>query len=112
MPGSYGCVLFAGERPRATFEPRAVILGASRLELTGLVVREGLGATAGGLAIGLVLASAGTRLMRSALFGVAPLDPIAFIAAPLILLPVALLACAIPARRAAAADPAEALRCE
>jgi putative ABC transport system permease protein len=46
------------------------------------------------------------------LFGVAPLDPISFTAAPFVLAIVALLACILPARRAASTDPAEALRCE
>jgi putative ABC transport system permease protein len=109
--GLYGVLSYSVSQRRRELGVRAA-LGASRRALTGLVVREGLGATSGGLAIGLVLASAGARLMRSALFGIAPLDPISFIVAPLVLVPVALLACAIPARRAAAADPAESLRCE
>ena len=77
-----------------------------------LVVREGMATTAIGLATGLIAAAALTRFMRGALFGVAPLDFVSFAAAPAILVIVAALACLVPARRAAAIDPAVALRCE
>ena len=71
---------------------------------------EGLGLTVIDLAIG--LAAAATRLMQSALFGVTPLDPISFAAAPIVLVFVATIACLLPAARAAAVHPSEALRCE
>ena len=50
--------------------------------------------------------------MQSALFGVTPLDPISFAAAPIVLVFVATIACLLPAARAAAVHPSEALRCE
>ena len=50
--------------------------------------------------------------MRGVLFGIAPLDAVSFALAPMVLLAVALLAACVPARRAAATDPADALRCE
>jgi ABC-type lipoprotein release transport system permease subunit len=65
-----------------------------------------------GLVLGLVAAAGLTRLMQTVLFGVGPLDLVAFAAAPLILIPIALLACLLPAGRAARADPIEALRSE
>ena len=68
--------------------------------------------TAIGLAAGLAGAAALTRLMRSVLFGVAPLDPVSFAVAPVVLAVVAAAACLLPANRAASTDPAEALRCE
>jgi ABC-type lipoprotein release transport system permease subunit len=77
-----------------------------------LVVREGLGATIGGLVVGLAAAALLTRLMQSVLFGIGPLDLVAFVAAPLVLIPIAVLACLIPARRAGHTDPMEALRSE
>jgi len=73
---------------------------------------EGLGLTLIGLAIGLAAAAAATRLMQSALFGVTPLDPISFAAAPIVLVFVATIACLLPAARAAAVHLSEALRCE
>jgi ABC-type lipoprotein release transport system permease subunit len=77
-----------------------------------MVVREGLAVTLRGLAAGLAFAAALTRLMRSVLFGIEPLDPIAFAAAPILLVMVAVFASLLPARRAASTDPAEALRTE
>jgi ABC-type lipoprotein release transport system permease subunit len=65
-----------------------------------------------GLIVGMAAAALMTRLMQSALFGVEPLDPLSFAAAPLALLPVAISAALLPALRAASTDPAEALRCE
>ncbi len=79
---------------------------------TRLVLREGLILTALGLALGIGASAGVTRLMASLLFGVTPLDTVAFAAAPLAMLGVAVVACLVPARRAAAVDPAEALRGE
>jgi ABC-type antimicrobial peptide transport system permease subunit len=87
-------------------------LGATRSDVVWMIVREGLAATAAGLAVGMLLATWLTRAMASALFGITPLDMVAFSAAPLLLLAVAGVACLIPARRAVAADPLEALRAD
>jgi hypothetical protein len=87
-------------------------LGATRSNLVRLVIREGLLVTIAGLVLGLGAAVLLTRLMSGLLFGVQPIDAPSFIGAPLVLLIVALLACLIPARRAARVDPAEALRAE
>jgi ABC-type antimicrobial peptide transport system permease subunit len=65
-----------------------------------------------GLAIGLGLAAGLTRLMQTMLFGIDPLDWISFVSAPVVLGVVALVACILPARRAARVDPLVALRSE
>jgi len=52
------------------------------------------------------------RLMRSLLFGIGPLDPVTFTAVPVVLVAAAALASYLPARRAAAVDPVDALRAE
>jgi ABC-type antimicrobial peptide transport system permease subunit len=109
--GLYGVLSYAVSQRRRELAVRAA-LGAPRGELVALVLREGLLVTSIGLALGLAGAAALTRVMQSLLFGVTPLDPVAFAAAPALLVPVACLACLLPANRAASTDPAEALRAE
>jgi putative ABC transport system permease protein len=109
--GLYGVLSYNVSQRRRELGVRAA-LGAAKGDLVRLVVREGLGATTIGLAAGLVAAAGLTRLMQSVLFGVGPLDLIAFAAAPALLIPVAVVACLIPARRAARTNPLEALRSE
>jgi ABC-type antimicrobial peptide transport system permease subunit len=65
-----------------------------------------------GVAIGLVAAASVTRLMNSLLFGIAAMDPLTYVAVPLVLLAAASLASYLPARRAAAVDPVETLKAE
>ncbi len=65
-----------------------------------------------GLVIGLGLSFGLTRTVRSQIVGVSPVDPVTFVVGPLILVAVALLACYLPARRAARIDPMVALRYE
>jgi predicted permease len=87
-------------------------LGAQRWNVLALVLREGLILTGVGVGIGLVVALALTRVLRSQLFEVTPTDPMTFVSTALLLGLVALLACYLPARRAARIDPMVALRCE
>jgi putative ABC transport system permease protein len=107
--GLYGVLAYAVAQRRRELGVRTA-LGASRSALVTLVVREGLVVTAAGALLGLVAGSGVTRLMAATLFGVTPHDVVAFAAAPLILLPIALAACVIPAARAASVVAAEALR--
>jgi predicted permease len=85
-------------------------LGASRRAIVGLVVSRGSLLALVGIGAGVVGALALTHLMRSLLFGVTPVDPLTFGVIPLVLMVIALAATCIPARRAAAVDPAECLR--
>jgi putative ABC transport system permease protein len=87
-------------------------LGAQKRDVLKLVVGRGMALAVMGIAIGLVASLALTRLMRSLLFEVTPTDWLTFVITSLVLLTVALLACYIPARRAAKVDPLVALRCE
>jgi putative ABC transport system permease protein len=107
--GLYGVLSYSVSQRRRELGVRAV-LGADRGDLIRLVLREGLVVTSAGLIVGLLAAVALTRLMEDLLFGVTPLDAVSFATAPLVLLAVAIAACLLPAGRAAATDPAVALR--
>jgi putative ABC transport system permease protein len=109
--GLYGVLSYGVSQRRRELGVRAA-LGASPRNLVAIVVREGLGIAAIGLAAGLAGAGLLTRFMQGALFGIEPLDAASFVAAPLVLLAVAALACVLPASRAASIDPARALRVE
>ncbi len=87
-------------------------LGARPGELQRMFLVQGLALCGAGLAVGLVAAVALGRLMSSLLFGVGPLDPVAYLSALGVTLAAAALATYVPARRAAAIDPIETLRAE
>jgi ABC-type antimicrobial peptide transport system permease subunit len=87
-------------------------LGAQTRDVLKLVIRQGIGLTLLGSAIGVAGAVALTRMMKSWLFGVSPTDPLTFAVAALLLTIVALLSCWIPARRATKVDPITSLRSE
>jgi hypothetical protein len=109
--GLYGIMSYSVTQRRREMGVRAA-LGARRADLVRLVVGQGLSVVFVGLLFGLAAATAFTRLMQGMLFGVGPLDLVAFGVAPIFLLAVAALACLPPALRAAAADPAVAFRSE
>jgi putative ABC transport system permease protein len=84
-------------------------LGSEPRRIFTLVLREGAVMVAIGFSIGLVGAVAIRRAMRAQLFGIGPLDPIVLGSVALTLAIVALVACAVPARRASRVDPLTAL---
>jgi len=87
-------------------------LGAEPAGVAGMITRQGGVVVVAGLAVGLALALAGSRLIESLLYGVSSRDPGVFTVTMLTLLVIALLACWLPARRAARVDPMEAMRSE
>jgi predicted permease len=89
-----------------------IALGAKPRDVAGMIMRQGMALVVAGLALGVLAAAALTRMMRSLLFEVQPLDALTFAGVSLALAAVALLACYLPARRALGIDPLLALRRE
>jgi ABC-type antimicrobial peptide transport system permease subunit len=109
--GIYGVISFAVSQRRREIGIR-MALGAEPGALRRLFVRDGLALAGAGAAIGLAAAAGLTRLMKSVLFGITPVDPLTYTAVPLVLVAATVLASYLPARRAAAVDPVETLRAE
>jgi putative ABC transport system permease protein len=107
--GLYGALAYAVSLRRRELGVRAV-LGADRRSLARLVLRRGLGVTLAGALLGVLAAALFSRSLEALLFGVESRDLVSFVVAPLLLLGVGALACWVPARRAAQADPAVVLR--
>jgi predicted permease len=109
--GIYGLISFTVARRSREISLR-MALGATRSQVLGMVLTQGIALTAVGSAIGLSLALVLSRTAASLLYGVSSTDATTFVAVPAFLLAIALVACAVPARRAASLDPNRALRCE
>jgi len=111
MVGVYGVVSFAASQRTREIGIR-MALGAGRKDILGMIVKQGLALVLSGVAFGLAAAWLLTRGMGNLLVGVSASDPVTFVGGTILLAAVALLACWIPARRAAALDPLDALRYE
>lgn len=109
--GIYGVLAYSVSRRTREFGLR-VALGAQTTDVLALVLWRGTRLVTVGIAVGLLSALPLTRLLRSLLFEVVPLDPLTFICVVVLLAVVALAACWLPARRAARIDPMVSLRHE
>lgn len=109
--GIFGMLSYTVQTRRREIGVR-MALGARAEEVTGEIVRRGMRHAAAGAAIGLVIALAASRWLTGALYEVSPTDPLTLGMVTLLLLTVALVACWLPARKAAAVAPGEALRGE
>jgi putative ABC transport system permease protein len=109
--GIYGVIAYSTAQRTHEIGVR-VALGATRVDVLRMVLRDGLRIGALGSVIGIAAAAATSRLLSGLLFGISPHDPLTFVALPAGLLIVAALASWIPARRALAGEPVTALRAE
>jgi len=109
--GIYGVISYVVSQRTREIGVR-MALGAGRRDISRLVLRQGFVLAAIGIGVGVVLAFWVTRFMVALLFEVSPTDPPIFASVPALLATIALLACYVPARRAAAVQPLEAIRSE
>jgi putative ABC transport system permease protein len=109
--GVYGVMAYSVAQRNRELGIR-MALGADRGSVIGMVLRDGLKLTLVGAVIGLVGAAGAAKLLKGLLYGVSTLDPVAFIAVPVVLVGVAALAVYLPARRAAGVDPMRVLKAE
>ena len=109
--GVYGVIAFTVTKRRREIGLR-LALGAETGTIFRMVVRQGLAPCLGGLVVGTIASAAVVGVMRGLLFEVSPWDPVTFAAAAVLVLIAGLVACSIPASRAARLDPLVALRYE
>lgn len=109
--GIYGVMSYLVEQQTREIGIRSA-LGAKRSHILKLVIGHGVGMACLGITLGVVVSFGLTRFLTGMFYGVTAVDPMTFIAIPILLLIVSVLACYIPARRATKVDPLVALRYE
>jgi putative ABC transport system permease protein len=109
--GLYGVLSYAVSQRRGEIGIR-MALGANASEVSAWVLKQGMKPAIAGVVAGVAGALLLSRVLKSLLFGVTPLDPLTFIVVPVVLLAISALASYLPAVRAARVDPTSSLRSE
>jgi ABC-type antimicrobial peptide transport system permease subunit len=109
--GIYGVTAYIVARRTREIGIR-MALGARRSHVIGMILRQGMMPVAVGSAMGLLLAAASSRVLTAYLFGIPPVDPVAFSGVAVLFLLIASAACSMPVRRATRISSMEALRYE
>lgn len=109
--GIYGTVSYAVVRRTREVGIR-MALGAGKHNVIGMILRDTTRPVLAGLAVGIMVATVATHLMRAILFGVSAFDAVSFAGVSILFFSIAMLAAYVPSRRAARVDPIVALRCE
>jgi ABC-type antimicrobial peptide transport system permease subunit len=109
--GLYGTLLYHVVQRTREIGVR-MALGATPRDVLGMVLRQGFGWALAGIVVGAGAALASAKALQAMIYGVDALNPLSLLAAAAAVSLAAALACWLPARRAAQADPLEALRCE
>jgi ABC-type antimicrobial peptide transport system permease subunit len=109
--GVYGVVAYVVSRRRREVGVR-MALGAAAGDVQRLILRQTMRPVVVGLSLGVAAAAGTARLLQAVLFGVSPYDPVAFVAAPFLMLAIAAGAAIVPIRRAMRVNPMSVLRAE
>ncbi len=109
--GIYGVISYAVADRTHEIGVR-MVLGARPTDVLRMVMKGGFWLTLAGILLGSIAAYWLTRVLSSHLYEVKPNDPLTFVCVAIVLMGVAMVACYLPARRAASQDPMAALRCE
>jgi putative ABC transport system permease protein len=109
LVGLFGVLSYAVAQRRRELAVR-LALGATRADIMRLILRLGGAVTVAGIVLGLGCSAVMARALSSLLYGVTPFDPLSFIGVPLVIVAFSAVASAVPAHRAASADPLRALR--
>lgn len=111
MTEIYSVISYSASQRKHEFAVRLAV-GAQRVDLLGMVLKEGMTTALVGVVFGSAAAVIATRALKSFLFGISPYDPIAFLTNVVLMLVICASGCLLPAVRASQTEPLSALKAE